>query len=48
MSLAGLAREAGFADQAHMNRDFQALTGLTPRGLLAGWNGEVSRWLELE
>jgi AraC-like DNA-binding protein len=48
LSLAGLAREAGFADQAHMTRDFRALTGLTPSGLLAGWNGEVGRWLELE
>jgi AraC-like DNA-binding protein len=46
-SLAGLAREAGFADQAHMNRDFRALTGFTPRHLLAGWNAEVGRWLEL-
>jgi transcriptional regulator GlxA family with amidase domain len=48
MGLAGLAREAGFADQAHMNRDFRALTGITPRVLLAGWNAEVGRWLELE
>jgi transcriptional regulator GlxA family with amidase domain len=48
MGLAGLAREAGFADQAHMTRDFRALTGLTPRGLLARWNAEVGRWLELE
>jgi AraC-like DNA-binding protein len=48
VSLAGLAGEAGFADQAHMNRDFRALTGLTPRRLLAGWNAEVGRWLELE
>jgi AraC-like DNA-binding protein len=48
VSLAGLAREAGFADQAHMNRDFCALTGLTPRALLTGWNPEVGRWLERE
>jgi AraC-like DNA-binding protein len=48
LSLAGLAREAGFADQAHMTRDFRVLTGLTPGGLLKGWNREVGRWLELE
>ncbi len=48
LSLAGLTREAGFADQAHMNRDFRALTGFTPPDLLAGWNAEVGRWLELE
>jgi uncharacterized protein DUF6597 len=48
LGLAGLAREAGFADQAHMNRDFRALTGFTPPGLLASWNAEVGRWLELE
>ncbi|ANH04397.1 AraC family transcriptional regulator [Shinella sp. HZN7] len=29
-SLAGLAAEAGFADQAHMNREVLALTSLTP------------------
>ena len=26
----------------------RALTGPTPSGLLAGWNAEVGRWLELE
>jgi hypothetical protein len=31
-----------------MTRDFRALTGLTPRGLLAGWSAEVGGWLELE
>jgi AraC-like DNA-binding protein len=28
--LAELAMAAGFADQAHMTRDFRAITGLTP------------------
>ena len=36
-SLAGLAADAGFADQAHMNRDVLALTSLTP--------GEIRRQL---
>lgn len=38
LSLAGLAAEAGFADQAHMNRDVLALTSLTP--------GEIRRQMQ--
>jgi AraC-like DNA-binding protein len=34
MSLAALAAEAGYADQAHMSRDLQALTGRGPGALL--------------
>jgi AraC-like DNA-binding protein len=34
MGLAGLAAEAGYADQAHMSRELQALTGRSPAGLL--------------
>jgi AraC-like DNA-binding protein len=30
VGLAELAMAAGFADQAHMTRDFRAITGLTP------------------
>lgn len=30
-SLAEMAREAGYFDQAHLNHDFKALTGLSPR-----------------
>lgn len=30
-SLAGLALELGFADQAHLNREFRALAQMTPR-----------------
>lgn len=33
-SLAGLASQAGYHDQPHMNRDFRALSGLTPGELL--------------
>lgn len=33
-SLADLAGQAGYHDQAHMNRDFRALSGQTPRQLL--------------
>ena len=38
-SLAGLAAEAGFADQAHMNRDVLALTSLTPGEILRQMRG---------
>jgi AraC-like DNA-binding protein len=34
MSLAALAAEAGYADQAHMSRELKALTGRSPRALL--------------
>jgi AraC-like DNA-binding protein len=33
-TLAGLAAEAGYADQAHMSRELQALTGRSPGALL--------------
>jgi AraC-like DNA-binding protein len=35
-SLAALAADAGYADQAHMSREVQALTGRSPRILLPG------------
>ena len=35
MDLAGLALEAGYSDQAHMNRDCRELAGRTPLRLLA-------------
>ena len=38
-SLADLAAEAGFADQAHMNRDVLALTSLTPGEILRQMRG---------
>jgi AraC-like DNA-binding protein len=34
--LAGLAAEAGYADQAHLSRECLRLTGITPRELLGG------------
>jgi AraC-like DNA-binding protein len=34
-SLAELADEAGYADQAHLSRDARRLSGLTPRGIIA-------------
>ena len=33
---AWLAAKYGYADQAHLARDFRELTGLTPSGLAAG------------
>jgi len=35
-SVAGLAVDVGYADQAHLSRECLRLTGLTPRGLLGG------------
>ncbi|WIX87287.1 helix-turn-helix domain-containing protein [Amycolatopsis sp. DG1A-15b] len=35
-SPAGLAADAGYADQAHLSRECLRLTGLTPRALLGG------------
>ncbi len=35
-SLAALAAEAGYADQAHMSRELRALTGQSPSVLLQG------------
>lgn len=34
--MAGLAVDAGYADQAHLSRECKRLTGLTPRQLLGG------------
>jgi AraC-like DNA-binding protein len=42
--LARLALDAGYADQAHMTRDFRDLTGFTPRALLARTSADVGRW----
>ncbi|MGD9476469.1 helix-turn-helix domain-containing protein [Shinella sp. G-2] len=38
-TLAGLAADSGFADQAHMNRDVLALTSLTPGEILRQMRG---------
>lgn len=35
-SLAGLAAQAGYADQAHLARDCRRIAGLTPTALVAG------------
>jgi AraC-like DNA-binding protein len=35
MALADIANAAGYYDQAHLNRDYQALAGATPGALLA-------------
>jgi AraC-like DNA-binding protein len=46
LSLSRLALDAGYADQAHMTRDFRDLTGYTPRVLLARMNADVGQWLD--
>ena len=45
-TLAMLALDAGYADQAHMTREFRDLTGFTPRDLLARSHADVGRWLD--
>jgi len=35
LTLAALAQQCGFADQAHLNRTLRAMTGMTPRQLRA-------------
>ncbi|PYP78138.1 MAG: AraC family transcriptional regulator [Gemmatimonadetes bacterium] len=45
-TLAMLALDAGYADQAHMTREFRDLTGFTPRELLAHTHADVGRWLD--
>ena len=44
-SLASLAAAAGYADQAHMTREFTALTDLPPARYLALADPRVGRWL---
>jgi transcriptional regulator GlxA family with amidase domain len=39
--LAGLAADLGFADQAHLTREWRAFTGLSPTGWLAAEFGFV-------
>jgi AraC-like DNA-binding protein len=43
LSLAYLASEIGFADQAHMNRAVRQLTGMTPRQFLRAADNPLSR-----
>ena len=45
-TLSRLALDAGYADQAHMTREFRDLTGFTPRRLLGRSGADIGRWLE--
>lgn len=42
-SLAGVALELGYADQAHLTRECVRLSGLTPRQIVAAWTGPAAR-----
>jgi len=45
-TLSRLALDAGYADQAHMTREFRDLTGFTPRQLLGRSVADVGRWMD--
>jgi AraC-like DNA-binding protein len=45
-TLAMLALDVGYADQAHMTREFRDLTGFTPRELLGRSRADVGAWME--
>ncbi len=45
-TLARLALAAGYADQAHMTREFRDLTGMTPRRLIGRTSADVGRWMD--
>jgi len=45
-TLSRLALDAGYADQAHMTREFRDLTGMTPRRLIGQSGADVGRWLD--
>jgi AraC-like DNA-binding protein len=45
-TLAMLALDVGYADQAHMTREFRDLTGFTPRELLERSRADVGAWME--
>ena len=45
ISLTGIANTVGYADQAHMNREFRALTGFTPANYFALSMPNVGTWL---
>jgi AraC-like DNA-binding protein len=45
MRLDALAASAGFADQAHMSRDFRAITGFSPGSYLALADPGLGRWI---
>jgi transcriptional regulator GlxA family with amidase domain len=45
LRLPDLATSVGFADQAHMSREFKDLTGFTPTAYFAAYTPEVGAWL---
>jgi AraC-like DNA-binding protein len=44
--LANIAATAGYADQAHMSRDFRSITGFTPAGYAVTVSPGYSAWIE--
>jgi AraC-like DNA-binding protein len=46
LRLSEVAAQAGFADQAHMTREFRAITGTTPSHYLLQCDPALGRWLD--
>lgn len=48
LSLSAIAAASGFADQAHMTREFRAITGFTPATFLPRSQPGLGRWLDAD
>jgi AraC-like DNA-binding protein len=48
MGIAAAAAKVGYADQAHMTRDFRSITGFTPATLIAATAPEFGAWISDE
>jgi AraC-like DNA-binding protein len=48
LRLSDMAASGGFADQAHMTREFRSITGFTPTHYLAQSDPALGRWLDAD
>jgi AraC-like DNA-binding protein len=48
LRLSDMAASGGFADQAHMTREFRSITGLTPTHYLVRSDPALGRWLDAD